>query len=836
MPDREDPDGARSRLRLAVEDVTASLEPAELGFAHTGELHPLEAVFGQERAVRATEFALGMEGSGYNLYAAGPDGLGKQSVVEALLRRHAALRQAPPDWVYLHNFADPDRPVGIALPAGRGRAFRAAVDATITTAVQELRQAFESDSYARQQQDVAQQLERRRSLLLDRMREMAESLGFALTVTPSGVATAPVSGGRPIAVEDLDGLPDDERARIDRAGAELEERLRDLTLELRALRREALEAAHEVDESVARFAVEHLFDSLLHTWGDDDEIRRFVDDARADLLNERNQLRQPPPPEGAPSPTPAADPLGRYRVNVLVSHDPQGGAPVITEHHPTYDNLLGRIEYVGRLGSLVTDHTQIKPGALARANGGFVVVRLRDLLQNPHAYNGLKRALLAGSLAIENPGALYSPAPTSALRPEPIPLDVKVVVIGEAQLYQLLHRVDPDFRSLFRVKADFDVDVPRSAENVRGLAAFIRGQSGRERLGDFGADAVARLVEHSSREVEHQRRLSANLGALDDLLRQSRYWAEQSGATLVEATHVERALDEREYRAALARDRIQELIDDGTIFLDVEGDRVGQINALSVYDLGDIRFGRPSRISCVVSAGRGTIVHVDRETDMAGAVHTKGFLILRGFLADRFGQHRAMSLYASLTFEQLYGQIDGDSASSTELYVLLSALAGVPIDQSIAVTGSVNQRGQVQPIGGATAKIEGFFEVCRARGLTGTQGVMVPRANVANVTLRPEVARAVAEGRFHVWAADTIEEGLEVLTGLPAGALDRDGLYAQGTIFRRVADRLDDFQRSTSGERVATVADAARIGLPAALPPRPPGIPPDPPPEPPVQL
>ena len=836
MPDSGDPDGARARLRLSAGEVTARLEPAELGFAHTGELHPLEAVFGQERAVRAIEFALGMEGSGYNLYAAGPDGLGKQSVVEALLGRHASLRPAPPDWVYVRNFADPDRPVGIALPAGRGRAFSAAVDATITTAVDELRQAFESDSYARQQQDVAQQLERRRSALLDRMREMAESLGFALTVTPSGVATAPLKDGRPIASEDLDRLSAAERDRIDRAGSELEERLRDLTLELRALRREALESAQGVDERVARFAVDHLFESLLRAWGDDDEIRRFVDDARSDLLSEANRLRQPASGEGAPTAGPARDPLERYRVNVLVSNDPEGGAPVIALQHPTYDNLLGRIEYMGQFGSLITDHTQIKAGAVARANGGFVVVRLRDLLQHQHAYNGLKRALLAGSLAIENPGALYSPAPTSALRPEPIPLDVKVVIVGESQLYHLLHRVDPDFRSLFRVKADFEVDVPRSAENVRGLAAFVRGQSERESLLDFGADAVARLVEHSSREVEHQRRLSANMGALDDLLRQAHYWAGQSGAGRVEATHVQRALEEREYRSALARDRIQELIDDGTIFLDVGGRRVGQINALSVYDLGDIRFGRPSRISCVVSAGRGAIVHVDRETDMAGAVHTKGFLILRGFLAERFGQHRAMSLYASLTFEQLYGEIDGDSASSTELYVLLSALADVPIDQSIAVTGSVNQRGQVQPIGGATAKIEGFFDVCRARDLTGTQGVMVPRANVANVILRPDVAQAVEEGSFHVWAADTIEEGLEVLTGLPAGERDGSGTYPEGTLFRRVADRLDDFARAVSGERVAAVTDPAYIPVSAASPPRPPGIPPDPPPEPPVQL
>lgn len=831
MPESQAADGARDQLRVDAPDLTARLDPARLGFAHTDELHPLEAIFGQERAVRAIEFALGIEGTGYNLYAAGPDGLGKHTVVEAIVKRRAAMRRAPPDWLYVRNFADADRPVGIALPAGQGRTFAADVERTVQTASEELQQAFESDSYARQQQQVAQELDRRRSALLEQMRETADGLGFALQLTPGGVTTSPVSDGKPISAEAFEQMSPEERDRIDRAGRELEERVREATLQIRALQRDGLQSAQELDQQVARFAIDHLFEPLTATWGTDHEIRRFLDDAREDILRERNQFRSGTKDEAA-----AGDPLARYQVNVLVSNDPDGGAPVITEQHPTYDNLLGRIEYDGRFGSLTTDHTRVTPGSLARANGGFIVMRLRDLLQQPQAYEGLKRALLSGTLAIENLGAFYSPAPTGALRPEPIPLDVKVVIVGDSQLYHLLHRLDPDFRAFFRVKADFEVDVPRSEENVSGLAAFVRGQCDREDLLCFGADAVARLVEHSSREVEDQNRLSANMGALDDLLRQSDYWAEQAGAELVAAAHVERALDEREYRSSLVRDRVQQMIDDGTIFLDVEGRRVGQINALSVYDLGDIKFGRPSRISCVVSAGRGTIVHVDRETDMAGAVHNKGFLILRGFLADRFGQHRAMALHASLTFEQLYGQVDGDSASSTELYVLLSALAGVPLDQSIAVTGSVNQRGQVQPIGGATAKIEGFFEVCSARGITGTQGVIVPRANVANVTLRPGIARAVSDGRFHVWAAATIEEGIEILTGVPAGVPDASGVYPEGTIFRRASDRLDDFARILSGELPAAAGDGARLGVPVPPPSRPPGIPPDPPPEPPVQL
>jgi len=832
----------REQLRAPVEDLTARLDPAALGFTRTDELHPLEAVFGQERAVRAIEFSLGMEGSGYNLYAAGPDGFGKHTVVEAFLRRRSAVRAAPPDWIYVRNFVDPDRPVGIALPAGRGRAFAAEVEQVVHTASQELWQAFESDSYARQQQELGQERERKRSELLERMRTTAEGMGFALQLTPGGIVTAPMIDGEPLAAEAFEQLPAEARQRIEEAGRELERGVREATLEMRALEREALRGAQEVDEQVARFAIEHLFEPLMATWGSDPEIRRFLSDTCEDILRERDQFRQQPQPEGVAAllpglaARPPVSPLARYAVNALVCNDPDGGAPVITEQHPTFQNLLGRIEYQGQMGTMATDHTLIKPGSLALANGGFLVVRLRDLLQNPQAYDGLKRALLSETHAIENLSELYSVVPTSGLRPEPIPLDVKVVIVGETSLYHLLYRRDPDFRELFRVKADFDVDVPRTEENVRGLAAFIAGQCDREGIQCFGADAVARLVEHSSREVQDQHRLSSNMGALLDLLRQTDYWARQDGMALATAAHVDRALEEREYRSALVRDRVQQLIDDGTIFLDVEGIRAGQINALSVYDLGDISFGRPSRISCVTSAGRGTIVHIDRETDMAGAVHNKGFLILRGFLADRFGQHRAMSLHASLTFEQLYGQVDGDSASSTELYVLLSALAEAPIDQEIAVTGSVNQRGQVQPIGGATAKIEGFYEVCRARGLTGTQGVIVPRANVANVTLRPEVADAVAEGRFHVWGVETIEQGIEILTGVAAGVPNADGIYPEGTIFRRAGDRLDEFARALAGETAAAPAEAAHVGAPLVPVPTPPGIPLEPPPEPPVRL
>jgi predicted ATP-dependent protease len=465
-----------------------------------------------------------------------------------------------------------------------------------------------------------------------------------------------------------------------------------------------------------------------------------------------------------------------------------------------------------------------------------MVLRLRDLLQNPPAYDGLKRALATGTIAIENLTETLGLVPTSGLRPEPMPLRTKVAITGEAALFSALFRVDPDFRELFRVKADFEPDFPRTQENILGLASVTRAQCDNGGMRCVSAEAMARLIEHSSRMAEDQRRLSANIGSFTDLVRQAEFWADHDDSPLIEARHVERALDELEYRSSLLRDRIQMLIDDGTIFIDTEGEAIGQINALSVFDLGDTVFGRPSRITCITAAGRGTIVNVEREADMAGRIHNKGFMILRGLLSDRFGQDKALSLHASLTFEQLYGDIDGDSASSTEVYAILSALAEVPIRQSIAVTGSVNQRGEIQPIGGATHKIEGFYEVCRARGLDGTQGVMIPEPNIDNVVLKPDVARAIEDGKFHVWAVNTIEEGIEILTGVPAGVRGEDGSYPEGSVFRRVEDRLDAYYHALEQHREAGAIDQPRMTMPQLPPTQPPGTPPGAPPPPPIQV
>ena len=832
-------DERQGALEVAVEDLTAGCDPGDLPFASTEELHAMEAVFGQERAVRSIEFALGMQAPGYNLYASGPDGIGKSSIIETLLRRRAGMEPAPPDRAYVHNFEDPDRPVGIELPAGEAAGFASRVRRTVEQAIEDVREAFESDAYVRQRADVGGGSEQRRGELIQGLQRRAAEMGFALQMTPQGVMSSPLVNGKPASDEDFNALPEEQRNEsMRRAREELEPVVQDTLLQVRGLEREARDALVRLDETVAGEAMQERFAPLRRLYPENDAVTAFLDAVRADIVRERDRLRAPAQaqrPAGADADQQRQTLLRRYAVNALVTNDANAGAPVIIETNPTYQNLLGRIEYVGQAGMVVTDHTMIRTGSLGQANGGYLMLRMRDLLANGASYEGLKRALHSAELTIESLQQALGLIPTAGLRPEPTPLDVKVVIIGDASMYPYLYRLDPDFRELFRVKADFEVDFERNRENILGLSSVIHGQCERQGMACFSDEAVARLIEHSSRLVEDQRRLSANMGALLDLVRQADYWAGQDGSGVAHLHHVERALEEGEYRSSLVRDRMQQLIDEGTVFIDTEGEQVGQINALSVYNLGDITFGRPSRITCVVSAGRGTIVNVERESDMAGRTHNKGFLILRGLLADRFGQDMAMALHASLTFEQLYNDIDGDSASSTELYALLSALAEAPIRQSIAVTGSLNQRGDVQPIGGATAKIEGFFEVCRSRGFDGTQGVMIPASNVANVVLRPEVAEAVERGEFHVWAIERVEQGIEVLTGIPAGEPDEDGAYSPDTIFGRVQARLRGFAEVLRGGAPPGVDISLVPSGRVTVPPQP-GVPPQPPPEPPVEV
>ena len=828
----------RETLRLTAAQATAAFDLDWLPFETTDALPVLDAVFGQERAVRAIEFSLGMDAPGYHLFASGPDGFGKQTIVTSFLRRRAQAAQPSLDWVYVHNFARPDYPQAISLPPGEGPRFARSIEDAVAAAAREIRAAFDSDDYVRRRQTLAEAVDHERNALLEGLQARALEMGFALQFGPAGIASAPLIDGKPITEEQFAALEETERQRIQDQRHALEDIVQETLLQVRAVERTGNERANALDEDVAAFAVDHLFQPLGEQYGHDAEVQEYLEAVRADLRRERDRFRSEGTPALPPSLAPlvqAASNTRRYEVNTVVTNDAQRGAPVITEPHPTYQNLIGRVEYQSQPGGgLATDHTMIRAGALMKANGGYLVLRLRDLLTNTMALDGLKRALTFGTVAIENLAETYGLMPTVGLRPEPVPLNLKVVLIGEAYLYSLLYRYDPDFRQLFRVKAEFEMDFPRTRENAHGLASVVRSECARGGLLPFTKSAVGRLIEHSSRMVADQRRLSANIAGFLDIVRQADYWARSETAPTVTAGHVGRAIEETVYRSALVRDRVMEAMNDGTIHVETTGARSGQINALSVYDLGDISFGRPSRVTCVVSAGNGAIVMVERDSDMAGNIHNKGFLILRGLLAARFGQDRVAALHASMTFEQLYGDIDGDSASSTETYVLLSALADAPIQQQIAVTGSVDQLGNIQPIGGATEKVEGFFDICRIRGLTGAQGVMLPRANVPNLMLRPDVVKAIDAGQFHLWAVDRIEEGIEVLTGVPAGGTrGADGKYPEGTVFRRVEDRLEVFAR---GRTPQPAGEAARVVMPSPASRPTPGIPPGPPPEPPVSV
>lgn len=828
----------RDSLQLTAEQATATCDLAWLPFETTDALPVLDAVFGQERAVRAIEFALGMDAPGYHLFASGPDGFGKQTIVTSFLRRRAQARPPALDWVYVHNFARPDYPQAISLPPGEGPRFARAMENAVAAAARDIRAAFDSDDYVRRRQALAEAVDHERTALLEGLQARALEMGFALQFGPAGIASAPLIDGKPVTEEQFTALSEADRQKIQTQRAALEDIVQETLLKVRAAERAATERANALDEDVAAFAVDHLFQPLSAQYGQDTEVQEYLDAVRADLRRERDRFRSEVTATVLPAglaPLAQAVTTRRYEVNTVVTNDPQQGAPVLTEPHPTYQNLIGRVEYQSLPGGgLATDHTMVRAGALLKANGGYLVLRLRDLLTNTLALDGLKRALTFGTLAIENMAETYGLMPTVGLRPEPIPLNLKVVLVGEAYLYSLLYRYDPDFRQLFRVKAEFEADFPRTRENAQGLASVIRAESARGALLPFTKSAVGRLIEHSSRMVADQRRLSGNIAEFLDIVRQADYWARAATAPTVAASHVEQAIEETVYRSALIRDRVMDAMNDGTLHVETTGARAGQINALAVYDLGDISFGRPSRVTCVVSPGNGMIVMVDRDSDMAGRIHNKGFLILRGLLADRFGQDRASALHASMTFEQLYGDIDGDSASSTEMYVLLSALADAPIQQQIAVTGSVDQLGNIQPIGGATEKIEGFFDICRLRGLTGGQGVMIPRTNVPHLMLRPDVVKAIAAGQFHLWAVDRIEEGIEILTGVPAGAArGADGKYPEGSIFRRVEDRLEAFAR---GRTPQPAGEGARIVMPSPASRPTPGIPPGPPPEPPVSV
>jgi len=765
-------------------------------------------IIGQERAVQAIDFGVGISSVGFNIYVLGDTGTGRSTTIRTFLDRIAAERPVPPDWIYVYNFGDANKPNAIALPPGTAAKLRHDIQELVTDLLREIPRAFESEDYEKQREAVVREMQEQRNTEFAQLEHRVNERGFTLLKTAMGLGIAPVLNGQVLTPEAYQQLDEGTRQDIEGRQQLLQSEMADTMRNIRELEKKTKQHLRDFDREIAYHAVSHLIEDLKDKYGHIGEIPEFLGAVQSDIIDNVEGFKgQDESETGLTAAMQAGQRealLKRYTINVIVDHSTQQGAPVIFEANPTYGNLVGRIEHRAEFGALVTDFTMIKPGSLHRANGGYLAVEMTGLLANPLAWDALKRAIKNHSIRTEEIGTQLQVVSTVTLEPEPIPLDTKVVLIGDPLTYYLLHEYDEDFRKLFKVQADFGARFERTTETSQHYAQFIAARCHQEGLLHFDREAVARVVEYGSRLAGHQKKLATRFGEIADLVREASYWAQRAGRDRTNADDVQKAIDQQIYRANRAEEQIQEMIDEGSIRVDVDGAVLGQVNGLSVLSLGDYAFGKPSRITVRTYTGRAGVVSLDREAKMSGRIYDKGLLTLTGYLGGKYAIEAPLSLSASISFEQLYDEIEGDSASSTELYALLSSLSGLPIKQGIAVTGSVDQQGNIQPIGGANEKIEGFFLTCKHKGLTGEQGVLVPQQNAVNLMLRSDVRQAVAQGQFHVWPVSTIDEGIEILTGTPAGVQQEDGTYPEGSVHGRVIDRLEEIaenlQEAKSGE------------------------------------
>ncbi len=793
-----EPEALQANL-LPVELLRNRCDVSRLNFRTTAELERLEQLPGQQRATRAIEFGLKILHDGYNVFALGPAGIGKLSLVRHFTQAQARQEAVAQDWIYVHNFLEPHKPLALGLPPGRGGQLKEGMERLVEELRVAVPAAFENEEYRTRRHIIDEEFKQRQQESFDALQAEANQQGIAILRTPMGMGLAPVRDREIITPEEFEKLPEAEQQRIQAAMEMLHQKLQALLQQAPQWESQRREKIRELNREVTRFAIAHLLGRVREHYLDLPEVLSYLELVEQDLIENAGQFlagqSEPENPLEAALGRMFSDSrtLDRYRVNLLVDQRGQQGAPVVEEDHPSLANLLGRIEYRAQLGNLVTDFTLIRPGALHRANGGYLILDARRVLLQPYAWEELKRALRAREIQIRSVGDVLGLASTVTLQPLPIPLRVKVVLLGDRLLYYLLSAYDPDFPELFKVAADFEDTLERTPEGELAYARLIGSLAQQERLRPLDAPAVARVIEHGSRLAADAQRVSATLEALLDLLREADYWAAQANHAVISAQDIEQAIQQQVYRVSRLKERLQEEVRRGTLLVDTTGAKVGQINGLSVLGLGGYSFGHPTRITARVRLGRGEVVDIEREVELGGPLHSKGVLILSGFLGERYARERPLSLSASLVFEQSYSGVEGDSASMAELCAILSALARVPIRQGIAITGSVNQHGQAQPIGGVNEKIEGFFEVCRDAGLNGEQGVIIPRPNIKHLMLREEVLAAVAAGRFKVWAVDTVDEALTILTGLEAGERGPDGQFPEGSLNARVEAQLIAF-------------------------------------------
>ena len=780
---------------LAAKNLRLSIDPNSIKVDSTKKLCPAkQGVVGQKRAVEAIKFGMGMVDPEYNIFVAGTADTGATYMARALLEEVAKEQPPPPDWCYVYNFKEPDKPCALKLPTGRGNYLKKAMEVLIEALNSDIPAVFSTDDYRYKEQVLRQEFENKRRKVIDTLREKVEAEGFLLQVDPQGISIIPGKDGSILPPEELAKYTPEEKQALRDRGDKLSVEMNQALSEIGGLESEYIEKRKELEHKVALGVVKKKMQPTMAKFKDNAGVLKYLEAVKQDILEHIEDFRKKNNDAQAskgPLVGVASPPVtNKYRVNVLIDNSETKGAPVVYTSNPTYPALFGRIEKEALFGALVTDFTMIKPGALHEANGGYLVLKATDVLKWYLAWEALKRAVRLKEVKIEDLGEMYGFVTTKTLKPEPIPLDVKLVVTGEPFLYELLYIYDDRFKQMFKIKAHLDDRTDRTNANIRECIGCMARFCEEEGLKHIDSTGIARLLEYSMEVSGTRDKVTLRLGVIGDIIKEANYWAAQNKKRYIDASHVEKAIEKKIYRSNLIEERVHEQIKKDIFWVETDGFKVGQINGLSILQTGDHMFGKPGRITANVSMGKEGVITIDRQSRLSGKIHTKGVIILSSYLREHFARDNPLALTASLCFEQTYGMVDGDSASSTELLVLLSAIAEVPIFQGIAVTGSVSQKGEIQPVGGVNRKIEGFFDICKHKGLTGKQGVIIPVKCVKDLMLRKDLVEAVKEGKFHIYPIRAIEQGVEILTGMKAGKLRKDGTYPKGTLFRLVDDRL----------------------------------------------
>lgn len=787
---------------LSYKDLKNVCNPNLFTFESTADLDTIGLVYGQDRGIKALEFGLNMSVKGYNLYLEGPMGVGKTMYTKNYLDTISKKQKKPNDWCYIYNFENSNEPVAVSLPAGSGKEFQSDMDSFIKDIKVDIKRTFDNDDFEKEKKLIKQEFEEKRNILLENLNKKTMEQGFSVKATQSGVYMMPVIDGKAIEEQEFEKLDESIKQEFESKSTSVQEQVFEVLSEIKIIEKESDRKIEEWQSNVALLTINVPISSLKSKYKKNKKITKFLDNVKKDILKniplflidenatQKNQ-------QARPQPETATKPWLNYRVNLFVDNSELDGAPVVMDSNYNYHNMFGKLEYENQFGMLKTDYTMLKPGLLHKANGGYIMLQARDLVSNSMCYEALKKALMVRELNIENTIDQRSSMVMVSLKPEPIPLDVKVLVVGNSNIYHTLLAVDPDFKKLFKVKVEFEEDAPRTDENINRLSKFVHSYCSKEDILELDREAMAKVVEFTSRLAGDKEKLSTKFNEIGEIVGEAATWAKLAKKKIVTKDFIQKALDERIDRVKKYDARYLEMIKDNTLLIDTDGFQVGTINGLTVMTIGDYSFGKPAKITVNTYMGKSEIINIEREVEMSGSTHSKGVLILSGYIGEQFAQEMPLSLTASICFEQLYGGVDGDSASSTEAYALLSSLSGIPINQSIAVTGSVNQKGMIQPIGSVNEKIEGFFQICKMRGLNGKHGVIIPIQNVKNLNLSDEVVEAVKHGDFHIYSVSTIDEGIEVLTGVPAGKKDKNGIFPAGTVNYLAYEKLKKYAKNS---------------------------------------